>query len=1186
MDRLFDAAACVAQGNFVKNDTASTAQSQKDGQQGWSSWVSRQITAAYDEHATIIESLREELNTAKTREKALISEFTDRFRKMQESVPETVETYSKQRLEPSYAGDNICYDDENDDEDDDEEMPMDERAEASRIGNVVPNPGRLSQRRKTDRLKEQTYLEMEKMRKENEAKVRSIENALKDKVDEIDRLKKESRGQCIGQGGEGSGSNDNIPQINNQHVRRHRSRSRSPGGPPRSPTSSPRPSRNSSNEKNSMFHSSLTTSLKMQMSTQPRTWDTSVTPINRIRNGCGTPIKNRPSSGIACSAGNVIDNINRVRVTNNNPISTVNPPRSPRPCGGDTIQGNYERSINPFSNTDINWGLEASQMVVDSSAIGNEICPVTPQLPVSSAMVPMNAPNKLQHQPERQQNESQTIQKLLTAIDTLILMQKPADGPSIRLTEEERKFVERIKHIIHSSQKKQKNTITNLKKGLEGTTKELKMETAQTVKLNEELKDNEEYINELEKQLGSANDSLRNTTDLEDMLRMLGGDNKTETELERQSLKQQLLEAEQARDALLQQKDALDKNDSDKSVRAFERVLADVTNEKNEEVGELMRQIDKLKDENGRLNKHLNDSTNSAIRKNSPDNKIDSQELLELWEQRKKTTSLEEEVRKVSQDLEEALAQKKEAILSLQQSKEKMKDIEEEFNIFNNKENGGDVSNENISKLEKLVLDLENQMDDKNKYCKNLLSKVDSQQEIISNLKNENNTMKLNLSECTKRSESFENKVRELTNQTEDFKEQATTVGEALKTARQGHIREEKLEDELCELRSLLDKTIKGKAQLRSEVYAKSEAINTLKKQHARDLKALEADTSRLVQEKAWLEQRSNAVNRTADKDEISMLQETMRNAAQRNQVIRKNLREQLVLHEKLRLVSNWSSNEILDQISSSMSSSLSILESSASPVSVASGNFDFNSGIRLCNTEPAHGEEFSRIQILEDNLKSLRRENEKIREDTSERDQELVLLNTEMQRMKEDHLIKVDLLTKKEDELRVLQENLNENSICYISGDESDSDSENSVTNALSIHAPIVTRKNSYDKEMCANLINAKEEAEERAKKNGESLDNAKAIIASLEQSNKTITEGLRSRLHDSNTALVSILEQSQKHERESAVLRVEIKKLKLEKENDTVISSCDGNNDNRKSNIVHDTFPLQIPSKNETIG
>ena len=63
------------------------------------------------------------------------------------------------------------------------------------------------------------------------------------------------------------------------------------------------------------------------------------------------------------------------------------------------------------------------------------------------------------------------------------------------------------------------------------------------------------------------------------------------------------------------------------------------------------------------------------------------------------------------------------------------------------------------------------------------------------------------------------------------------------------------------------------------------------------------------------------------------------------------------------------------------------------------------------------------------------------------------------------------------------------------------------------------------------------------------ESLANAKMIISSLEKANKSMMEDLRSRLHDSNTAIASLLEKSMESEKTTAKLQAELEALRKEK-------------------------------------
>ena len=75
---------------------------------------------------------------------------------------------------------------------------------------------------------------------------------------------------------------------------------------------------------------------------------------------------------------------------------------------------------------------------------------------------------------------------------------------------------------------------------------------------------------------------------------------------------------------------------------------------------------------------------------------------------------------------------------------------------------------------------------------------------------------------------------------------------------------------------------------------------------------------------------------------------------------------------------------------------------------------------------------------------------------------------------------------------------------------------------------------------------------AAKQLKEKDDALANAKMIISSLEQSNKSMLEDLRNRLHDSNTAIVSLLSKNQGYEQEVKELRTtkeeEAKRLRNE--------------------------------------
>ena len=75
-------------------------------------------------------------------------------------------------------------------------------------------------------------------------------------------------------------------------------------------------------------------------------------------------------------------------------------------------------------------------------------------------------------------------------------------------------------------------------------------------------------------------------------------------------------------------------------------------------------------------------------------------------------------------------------------------------------------------------------------------------------------------------------------------------------------------------------------------------------------------------------------------------------------------------------------------------------------------------------------------------------------------------------------------------------------------------------------------------------------EQARQELQAERQSLANAKMIISSLEKANSQMMEDLRSRLHDSNTAIASLLEKSLKAEANTAKLRDQLETVQREKQ------------------------------------
>jgi len=178
---------------------------------------------------------------------------------------------------------------------------------------------------------------------------------------------------------------------------------------------------------------------------------------------------------------------------------------------------------------------------------------------------------------------------------------------------------------------------------------------------------------------------------------------------------------------------------------------------------------------------------------------------------------------------------------------------------------------------------------------------------------------------------------------------------------------------------------------------------------------------------------------------------------------------------------------------------------------------------------------------------------------------------NAEIVSLRGQCMTNMEVLTKKERELEVLRDSLEvSDGVGYIS-DESDEDDDDvpqlrSVTPpngygtaqaeamaTLLVHGSGVDGGGGEVQRLHIELLKSNREKERAAKElriQQESLANAKMIISSLERANKTMLEDLRSRLQDSNTAIASLLDKSAENEKSSTSLKLELEKLKNEKE------------------------------------
>jgi hypothetical protein len=177
----------------------------------------------------------------------------------------------------------------------------------------------------------------------------------------------------------------------------------------------------------------------------------------------------------------------------------------------------------------------------------------------------------------------------------------------------------------------------------------------------------------------------------------------------------------------------------------------------------------------------------------------------------------------------------------------------------------------------------------------------------------------------------------------------------------------------------------------------------------------------------------------------------------------------------------------------------------------------------------------------------------------------------TEIVTLKGQCLTNMEVLTKKERELEVLRDSLVVSDCAGYISDESDDDDEdtsiNHRTTPLSYGATepeaftFARTRDGSETDVNGDEIQRiqfeltkaqreKDRAGKELRSERESLANAKMIISSLEKANKTMLEDLRSRLQDSNAAIESLLDKSTENEKTTALLKLELEKLKKEKD------------------------------------
>jgi len=230
--------------------------------------------------------------------------------------------------------------------------------------------------------------------------------------------------------------------------------------------------------------------------------------------------------------------------------------------------------------------------------------------------------------------------------------------------------------------------------------------------------------------------------------------------------------------------------------------------------------------------------------------------------------------------------------------------------------------------------------------------------------------------------------------------------------------------------------------------------------------------------------------------------------------------------------------------------------------------------------TIASSAEDAEEIERLEAELQNAEERVHKCREDIEmgrlKYERDVSALRIEVEQLQNRCTTNMAVLARKERELVVLRDSLkvDDDDGGYISDDGTETEDEtdqlvpvrnlspidsidSSVYGPTQAEALATLMSHSTDGGNVQNLegkllraVAENEQAKKQLKMEKESLANAKLIISSLEKANKTMMEDLRSRLHNSNTAMASLLQKSVGSEEKTRQLRSDFERLKREKD------------------------------------
>lgn len=409
--------------------------------------------------------------------------------------------------------------------------------------------------------------------------------------------------------------------------------------------------------------------------------------------------------------------------------------------------------------------------------------------------------------------------KKLSTILTRSIVQNTNEN-EMDLSQEERKAMDLIQSLVDQLQETQIEVIESLKNELEMTSEELHKGEQ---KLGEILEEKDAEILDLKKVLEQTNDRLQKTCNLEGYLKMVSSGQKNTTE-EYNDMMERLRTLEEERESLLAAN-----AENEESISAIQRVLADLSAENEDMKQDFEAQIKALTNENALL-KNRHDDALSLI--NTGKVLIEEHELTNL---RAKASEVDEMKKK----LDAAETVNEDSRTSLEANASLIQNLQEQVRQLSADEM---FINDQKNELEKLR-SINAQLKKRNEEVQVLSTsdEISERDNLITELKREKDELRAKIIEMEKElDKTFD----------------SSTANEVLTAAKYAHAREQKLEEELGEIRKLLDNAISSKSALKERLEKQIQEVNKQKLDAESKLRNLRVEIIDMKEEKLTLKTR------------------------------------------------------------------------------------------------------------------------------------------------------------------------------------------------------------------------------------------------------------------------------------------------------------------------------------------